>query len=370
MIVGTFAAISPSFITGVNAQQYGMDQKYNSYQPEYGMDSYDEKSYGKEDNSYDKSKDSSSAFVKNIECNNINVNNNGFNEVELNSLPTALRGLASEEAQALADEGEVSASSIVSDGGRPSGSDTDFRVVCIYNNDNVVVEERGEEPITKLCEECFAANSRLQTAILNTLVGFDNIFSAPFIEPPNTGILIIGPGTDTIEQLCGMIEASSEFYGVPVTDVTLEEFIKTLLVKIGRIDITTLESEIDALIECLLKAGIIVEGEPLPISISDNPITTQSNNAITTQSNNAITTQSNNAITTQSNNAITTQSNNAITTTPITTQSSNVGAALQSNDVASTTTQSSNVAGIPNTFSSSFSPPSSPLLNILPSNPN
>ena len=81
------------------------------------MDSYDEKSYGKEDNSYDKSKDSSSAFVKNIECNNINVNNNGFNEVELNSLPTALRGLASEEAQALADEGEVSGSSIVSDGG-------------------------------------------------------------------------------------------------------------------------------------------------------------------------------------------------------------------------------------------------------------
>ena len=72
---------------------------------------------------------------------------------------------------------------------------------------------------------------------------------------------------------------------------------------------------------------------------------------------------------------ITTQSNNAITTTPITTQSSNVGAALQSNDVGSTTTQSSkvaskttqssNVAGVPNTFSSSFSPPSSPL-NIFP----
>ena len=74
-------------------------------------------------------------------------------------------------------------------------------------------------------------------------------------------------------------------------------------------------------------------------------------------------------ITTQSNNAITTQSNNAITTTPITTQSSNVGAALQSNDVASTTTQSSNVAGVPNTFSSSFSPPPLPLLNILPSIP-
>jgi YVTN family beta-propeller protein len=98
-------------------------------------------------------------------------------------------------------------------------------------------------------------------------------------------------------------------------------------------------------------------------------IPTGTTTTTTTQSNNAITTQSNNAITTQSNNAITTQSNNAITTTPITTQSSNVGAALQSNDVASTTTQSSNVAGVPNTFSSSFSPPPLPLLNILPSIP-
>ena len=52
LIVGTFAAISPSFITGVNAQQYGMDQRYNSYQPEYGTDdnSY-EQDYGK-DNKY------------------------------------------------------------------------------------------------------------------------------------------------------------------------------------------------------------------------------------------------------------------------------------------------------------------------------
>ena len=55
----------------------------------------------------------------------------------------------------------------------------------------------------------------------------------------------------------------------------------------------------------------------------------------------------------------TTQSNNAITTTPTTTQSSNnvVGAP-----------QSSNV-GVPTTLSSSSST-SSPLLNILPSNPN
>jgi hypothetical protein len=43
LIVGTFAAITPSFIIGVNAQTepYGMDQqKYNSPEPDYGMDSY------------------------------------------------------------------------------------------------------------------------------------------------------------------------------------------------------------------------------------------------------------------------------------------------------------------------------------------
>ena len=79
LIVGTFAVISPSFMIGAHAQQYGMDQKYNSYEPDYGMDSYDKKPYGKEDNNYYKSKDSSNVIVKNIECNNINVNNNGFN---------------------------------------------------------------------------------------------------------------------------------------------------------------------------------------------------------------------------------------------------------------------------------------------------
>ena len=52
LIAGTFAALSPSFMIGAHAQQYGMDKKYNSYEPDYGMNSYDDKqSYGK-DNSY------------------------------------------------------------------------------------------------------------------------------------------------------------------------------------------------------------------------------------------------------------------------------------------------------------------------------
>jgi hypothetical protein len=92
--------------------------------------------------SYNKYNDNS---LKKIECNNINVNNNGFNGA---TLPTSLNGLASDEAQASADGGEIGASSFASDSGsdagRPSGSDRDLRVVCIYNNDNIVIG--GEEP--------------------------------------------------------------------------------------------------------------------------------------------------------------------------------------------------------------------------------
>ena len=47
-----------------------------------------------------------------------------------------------------------------SDDGRPSGSDTDSRFVCINNNNNVFEEHK-----LRTCEECFAANSMLQTVI-------------------------------------------------------------------------------------------------------------------------------------------------------------------------------------------------------------
>ena len=107
------------------------------------MNSYDKKPYGKDSNSYDKSKDSS-VTVKKIKCNNLNANLNGFNGNEIGTLPTALRGLASDEAQVSADESERGASG--SDGGRPSGSDSDSRFVCINNNNNVVIGG-GEEPI-------------------------------------------------------------------------------------------------------------------------------------------------------------------------------------------------------------------------------
>ena len=211
----------------------------------------------------------------------------------------ALSALAT-EAQG-ADEGANGANS-GNDGrggdGRPSGDDSNSRFICINNNDNTVVE--GEEP-DLACEECFAANSNLQTAIEDFLVDFDGIT----IDAGPFGIFVLGPGTDTIEQLCDMIESSAPLYGIPLSDALLKLFLSDIL----NVDPKAPNTEIDTLIECLLEAGIIVDRElppPPPDSISNNPITTQSNNPITTQSNNPITTQSNNPITTQSNNPITT----------------------------------------------------------------
>ena len=90
--------------------------------------------------------------------------------------------------------------------------DSNSRFVCINNNDNTVVE--GEEP-DLACEECFAANSNLQTAIEDFLVDFDGII----IDAGPFGIFVLGPGTDTIEQLCDMIESSASLYGIPFSDV-------------------------------------------------------------------------------------------------------------------------------------------------------
>ena len=137
LVAGTIIVFSPSFIVGTAQaeQYYGMDQGTIVYEPDYGMNSYDYKqSYGKDSNSYDKSKDSSSITVKKIKCNNININLNGFSGNEIGTAPTSDLSALATEAQA-EDEGEVGASTLGnsggSNGGRPSGSDSDSRFVCI-----------------------------------------------------------------------------------------------------------------------------------------------------------------------------------------------------------------------------------------------
>jgi hypothetical protein len=146
LVAGTIFTLSPSFMIP-GAQAFLMD---NNYKPDYGMNSYDGKQSYEKDNNYYKSKDSSS----NVKCNNFNINGLG-----INALPPALNGLATDETQAAAEEGEVGASSSGSDGGKSSGSNTDFRVVCIYNNipPEPPVEECTEAEANAI-EVCFEEN--------------------------------------------------------------------------------------------------------------------------------------------------------------------------------------------------------------------
>jgi len=169
LIAGTIATISPSFIIGAAAQAepyYGMDNRYGSYEPrEYPPEYQDSNNYNSykseypsypEDNSYHKSKDSSSVILKKINCNNINSNNNGV-DVNL-GIPN---NDAIAEAQASDNEDQTATANGWGYDERNKQNDNDFKFVCINNNDNennvVVVNETTPEPPepTITCEECF-----------------------------------------------------------------------------------------------------------------------------------------------------------------------------------------------------------------------
>jgi hypothetical protein len=79
--------------------------------------------------------------------------------------------------------------------------------------------------------------------------------------PFASSVLNIYPGTDTIQQLCDIIETSTKFYGGPVTDVEVSFALSIALAGGFGEEPTSLEALFD-LIECLLEAGIIVEGDP------------------------------------------------------------------------------------------------------------
>ena len=129
LVAGIIALSYPSFMIGAQAQEFGMDQRYNNHEKDYGMDSYDKKPYEK-DNSYDKYKDSSSVNVKKIVCNNFNING-----LDLGGA-SALNGLTG--GPQAADEGANGANSFGSGSGsdgRSSSHDGDnTKVVCIFNN--------------------------------------------------------------------------------------------------------------------------------------------------------------------------------------------------------------------------------------------
>ena len=201
LVLGIIATVSPSFMFGAQAELE--DELDNNYKKSYGKDNYKSTEYPsyEKDNSY-QSKDSSNVIIKKIKCNNINVNLNGFNGIEVNALPPALNGLATDDEAQAADEGEIGASFSGSGERNTNGyqhNDKDFRFVCINNNDFVVVEEEEEPPT---CEECFTENLDEQqiielkrvlalTDLTPTLEAFCDLLSNPNV-PNEAKLLVLG----------------------------------------------------------------------------------------------------------------------------------------------------------------------------------
>jgi hypothetical protein len=198
LITGTIAAISPSFITGANAQaqsyydgmdsrpnNYGpsqytdRDNSYNSYESDhYGMDNNDKKSYGN-DNSYDKpqyqpsyksdykqkyssygekydksNKDNSkSVTINKINCINTNININGNNtgDINLGNKGQGYVGIPQSDAEGYYDNGY-----------NTNYKNSECNINNNNNNTNIVIVSEGGNTTngnqTLQCEDCFTEN--------------------------------------------------------------------------------------------------------------------------------------------------------------------------------------------------------------------
>lgn len=216
IVAGTFAAISPSFIIGVNAQSnpyYGMD---NNYKNNYGKDSY-------------KSKDNNNVIVKKIKCNNINANLNGISvDIGTTNGNNPLNGPIAEAQELELDEAQTS-NSFNKVGERDydgidkqSNSNQDFKFVCI-NNYNIKVDT-GNETTTSVPPELATtlsvslaikctpddtnprsaqACNRITTEILSNLYNIEIIGNNPnpnsFTGSPVPVIVTLGPDSFLVE---------------------------------------------------------------------------------------------------------------------------------------------------------------------------
>jgi hypothetical protein len=202
LIAGTIALFIPSFTTTASAQsepyyrdnsygpepreyppEYSDSNNYNSYEPEYGMDSY-KKSYGnnnyeqpqypsyqqdykqeypkyvKDNNGYKSKKDSSSSVsINKLSCVNNNVNINGNNNGDINV------GNSGSSAATNGGNGEgylgVGSSGSYGEEGYGNGYNKEkgksFTCIINNNNNNTIVTGNvtdGNETETQPCEDC------------------------------------------------------------------------------------------------------------------------------------------------------------------------------------------------------------------------
>jgi hypothetical protein len=224
LVAGTFAAISPSFIKGVNAQpesyKYGMDHRYsdynqdydidrydkkpyenNYYDSDYGKDSYEKKSYGNsyEQDSYSKDRasdkynkdNSNNVSLKKLKCNNINANLNNINASFGSPIPSDdTEGGTNGESLAAQGDEAISANSLMNGANNGDRSFVDrennFAFVCLNNNNNIVAgegnatEPTGTLAVTKTVtctprDTLPATAAACQTFLSNTLPSFYDI---------------------------------------------------------------------------------------------------------------------------------------------------------------------------------------------------
>ncbi len=237
LVLGTIATVNPSFIAGAQAtSDREKDYDHDEYKKSYDKDDYKSEysSYGKYDSDYDKyKKDSSnSVFVKKVKCNNINVNLNGI-DVNIGGLPnngpvTDPVAVAKEDD----DDEEIESNSIESDkhesyNGRDGKSDsnTNSRIVCINNNNNIVGEEREAT-----CEDCF-------TTVLTDEEELDDLIQA--IEELSEGEV------SSLEEFCDFIDDISGIEDGPA-------FISQVLFELGEeVGILDSDDKINEILDCL-----------------------------------------------------------------------------------------------------------------------
>src|SRR5918995_2689976 len=275
LLAGTVVLSSPSFITGVNAQsepylrdnvyepqpeyppQYADSNSYNSYEPEYEIDSY-KKSYindyyeqpeyqsykldyksqypsnGQDsDNNYYKSKKDSisSVSINKLDCinNNVNINGNNTGDVNVGNSGRLATGSGT-------DEGYLDVGSLYGNG--EEGYDNNGynkqkgeSFTCIINNNNInnnfgtgnATDGGGNVPDT--CEECFRAFLNA-----NQISAYLAIFS------PTTPI--------TLDQFCNNVES-----GFAIVEAQFR-------LNLGNPSVGLSEEDINALIACLENVGI------------------------------------------------------------------------------------------------------------------
>ena len=215
----------------------------------------DEKSYGKDrdeskytsydkDNSY-KSKDSS-VNIKKVKCNNINVNLNGLDVnvgLPFNDGPVTGPIAVAQEAEDDEESNSIERNNDKSYDGKDaqSDSDTNSRIVCINNNNNIVV---GEEPEPPTCEECF-------TTVL-TDEELDDLIQA----------IIENGGPPSLQELCDFIAGDLSEEG--------RAFISDRLFVLGE-DVEISEDKINEILDCLEE----VFGGDFPREILEEPLTAQ-----------------------------------------------------------------------------------------------